>query len=43
MSSVVYTLCAAASLFCAVLVTRSYRAGRDRVLLWSPSASGAWP
>lgn len=34
MSSVVYTLCAAASLFCAVLLTRSYLARRDRILLW---------
>jgi hypothetical protein len=34
MSSVVYTLCAAASLFCAVLLTRSYLASRDRILLW---------
>lgn len=34
MSSVVYALCAATSLFCAVILTRSYRARRDRVLLW---------
>jgi hypothetical protein len=34
MSSAVYALCAATSLFCAVLLTRSYRARRDRVLLW---------
>ena len=34
MSSVVYTLCAAASLFCAVMLTLRYRAQRDRILLW---------
>ena len=34
MSSAVYALCAATSLFCAVLLTRNYRARRDRVLLW---------
>jgi hypothetical protein len=34
MSNAVYALCAATSLFCAVLLTRSYRARRDRVLLW---------
>lgn len=34
MSSVVYALCAATSLFCALLLTRSYRVRRDRILLW---------
>ena len=34
MSSAVYALCAVTSLFCAVLLTRSYQARRDRVLLW---------
>jgi hypothetical protein len=34
MSSAVYALCAATSLFCALLLTRSYRARHDRVLLW---------
>ena len=34
MSSAVYALCAVTSLFCAVLLTRSHRARRDRVLLW---------
>ena len=34
MASVVYGLCAAASLFCALLVFGHYRRRRDRVLLW---------
>lgn len=34
MSSAVYALCAMTSLFCALLLTWSYRTRRDRVLLW---------
>ncbi|UJR81701.1 DUF5985 family protein [Sandaracinus amylolyticus] len=32
---VVYLLCAATSLICAVLLVRGYRASRTRLLLWS--------
>jgi hypothetical protein len=32
---VVYLLCAATSLLCAVLLARSYRQTRTRLLLWS--------
>ena len=35
MSTVVYALCAVTSLVCAVLLVRSYLAGRVRLLLWS--------
>jgi hypothetical protein len=35
MAEVVYILCAATSILCAVLLFRSYRAGRARLLLWS--------
>ena len=35
MSTVVYALCALTSLVCAVLLVRSYLAGRVRLLLWS--------
>lgn len=31
----VYLLCMATSLFCALLLFRSYRASRSRLLLWS--------
>ncbi len=31
----VYVLCLLTSLFCAVLLFRSYRASRSRLLLWS--------
>ena len=31
----VYVLCMLTSLFCAVLLLRSYRASRSRLLLWS--------
>ncbi|HWK10404.1 MAG TPA: DUF5985 family protein [Vicinamibacterales bacterium] len=34
MPSLVYGLCAAASLFCAALVLSHYRRRRDRILLW---------
>lgn len=32
---VVYVLCMLASLFCAILLLRSYRASRSRLLFWS--------
>jgi hypothetical protein len=35
MAELVYILCAATSLFCAVLLFRSYRASRSRLLLLS--------
>lgn len=35
MGLVVYTLCALTSLACAVLLLRSYRRSRVRLLLWS--------
>ncbi len=35
MHEVVYILCATASLFCAVLLARSYRRNGTRLLLWS--------
>jgi hypothetical protein len=35
MAEAVYLLCALTSLFCAVLLLRSYRDGRTRLLLWS--------
>ncbi len=35
MAEVVYILCALTSLFCAVLLARSYRAGKTRLLMWS--------
>jgi hypothetical protein len=35
MGLVVYTLCALTSLVCAVLLLRSYRRSRVRLLLWS--------
>lgn len=34
-ASVVYALCAVTSTVCAVLLVRSYLAGRVRLLLWS--------
>ncbi len=35
MAEVVYILCALTSLFCAILLFRSYRASRTRLLMWS--------
>jgi hypothetical protein len=35
MAELVYLLCALASVFCAVLLVRSYRVQRTRLLLWS--------
>jgi hypothetical protein len=35
MAEVVYILCAATSILCAVLLFRSYRASRTRLLFWS--------
>jgi uncharacterized protein DUF5985 len=35
MAEVVYVLCAATSILCAVLLFRSYLASRARLLLWS--------
>ena len=35
MAELVYILCAATSLFCAILLARSYRAQRSRLLLLS--------
>jgi hypothetical protein len=35
MPELVYILCAGASLFCAFLLFRSYRAQRNQLLLWS--------
>jgi hydrogenase/urease accessory protein HupE len=35
MAEAVYVLCALTSLFCAGLLTRSYRRTRQRLLLWS--------
>jgi hypothetical protein len=35
MSEAVYVLCALTSITCAVLLARSYRARRTRILLWS--------
>jgi len=35
MAEVVYILCTATSILCAVLLFRSYRASRARLLLWS--------
>ncbi|HET6402965.1 MAG TPA: DUF5985 family protein [Candidatus Kapabacteria bacterium] len=35
MANVVYILCAVTSISCAVLLLRSYRASRVRMLLWS--------
>ena len=35
MAETVYILCALASLFCALLLLRSYRRQRTRLLLWS--------
>ncbi|MDQ3365957.1 MAG: DUF5985 family protein [Myxococcota bacterium] len=35
MAEVVYLLCAATSVFCAVLLFRSYRQQRTRLLMWS--------
>lgn len=34
-AAVAYALCAATSLLCAVLLVRSYLAGRVRLLLWA--------
>ena len=34
-AELVYVLCAATSIFCALLLFRSYRAQRNRLLLWS--------
>lgn len=33
--TIVYSLCAATSVICAVLLVRGYRASRARLLLWS--------
>lgn len=35
MGTVVYALCAATSLLCAVLLLRAYRSSRVRLLMWS--------
>ena len=35
MAEVVYILCAATSILCAVLLFRSYRASRTKLLFWS--------
>lgn len=35
MAEVVYILCALTSMFCAILLFRSYRAGKTRLLMWS--------
>lgn len=35
MAEVVYVMCALTSVFCAVLLFRSYRAGKTRLLMWS--------
>ena len=35
MAETVYILCALTSVFCAVLLMRSYRRQRTRLLLWS--------
>ena len=35
MAEVVYILCALTSVFCAILLARSYRANRTRLLMWS--------
>jgi hypothetical protein len=35
MAETVYILCAATSILCAVLLFRSYRASRTRLLFWS--------
>lgn len=35
MAEIVYLLCAVASLFCAILLFRSYREARTRLLMWS--------
>jgi hypothetical protein len=35
MAEVVYILCAATSILCAILLFRSYRASRARLLFWS--------
>jgi len=34
-AEVVYILCALTSVFCAILLARSYRANRTRLLMWS--------
>jgi hydrogenase/urease accessory protein HupE len=35
LAEIIYILCALASLFCAVLLWRSYRRSRTRLLMWS--------
>lgn len=35
MAEVVYILCALTSMFCAILLFRSYRASKTRLLMWS--------
>lgn len=35
MAEIVYVLCAVTSLFCAILLYRSYRRARTRLLMWS--------
>jgi hydrogenase/urease accessory protein HupE len=35
MAEIVYILCALTSMFCAILLFRSYRANRTRLLMWS--------
>lgn len=35
MAETVYVLCAVASLFCAILLFRSYREARTKLLMWS--------
>jgi len=35
MAEVIYVLCAATSILCAVLLLKSYRASRARLLFWS--------
>ena len=38
MAAIVYLLCAATSILCAVLLVRGYRRSRSRLLLWSSLA-----
>lgn len=40
MGQIIYILCAATSLVCAVLLWRGYRASRARLLMWSTLCFG---
>ena len=40
MAELIYLLCFLASVLCAVLLVRSYRASRTRLLLWSSACFG---